>query len=249
LSTDGIGILVTGPGSAHGDARPNSIVALDTTDGMKVKGWYTPRGGYGFLQHASPVVFPYKGKQLVVAPGGGGSIVLLDANSLGGTNHRTALFESLPVSSAGTKHTWDSFAAWQDMEGNTWVIAAVSASVKEAGRNVSTNGDTSHGAYVAFKVEGDSDKPTLTEVWVSRDIVNPAPPVVTNNVVIALSRGDAANHAVLHVLDAANGKDIYSSKDEISAYTGFSGVSFGNSHAYFTDHNHVLYAFGIGMEH
>jgi outer membrane protein assembly factor BamB len=86
-------------------------------------------------------------------------------------------------------------------------------------------------------------------MWVSRDLLNPAPPVITSDVVIALSGGDAQNHAVLYVLDASNGKELYSSKDEVPTYTHLSGVSFGSSHAYFTDHDHVLYAFGIGMEH
>lgn len=246
---DGTGFLVTGPGSAGENLHPDSIVALDTKNGLKVKDWYTPRGGYANLQHVSPVVFTYKGKELVVAPGADGRIVLLDAASLGGADHHTALFESSPLSKVDAKHSWDSFAAWQDVQGDAWVIASISAPVNSQGASVSTHGETSNGAYVAFKVEGDSDKPTLTPAWISRDLLNPAPPVVTNNVVIALAGGDAKNHAVLYVLDAADGKELYSSKDEIATSTHFSGVSFGNSHAYFTDRHHVLYAFGIEMEH
>lgn len=249
LAEDGTGFLVTGPGSAREELHPNSIVALDTRNGLQVKDWYTPRGGYADLQHVSPVVFAYKGKELIIAPGADGRIVLLDATSLGGANHRTALFESSPFSKAGAKHNWDSFAAWQDKQNDTWVIASISAAVTDAGRAVATHGETVHGAYVAFKVEGDAETPKLTPVWVSRDLLNPAPPVITNDVVIALSSGDAQSHAILYVLNATDGKELYSSKDEIPTHTHFSGVSFGNSHAYFTDHDHVLYAFGIGMEH
>lgn len=249
LAANGTGFLVTGPGSASEHMHPNSVVALNVKNGLQVTDWYTPKGGYGSVQHVSPVVFNYQGKELVIAPGADGRIVLLDAASLGGADHHTALFESSPFSQRNAKHSWDGFAAWQDKQGNAWVIASISAPVSMASSSATTHGETSHGAYVAFKIEGDSGKPTLTPVWVSRDLLNPAPPVVTNDVVIALSGGDSQSHAVLYVLDAANGKALYSSTDEIPTYTHFSGVSFGNSHAYFTDHNHVLYAFGIGMEH
>jgi len=249
LAEDGTGYLVTGPGSARQDLHPNSIVALDIKNGLNVKDWYTPKGGYAGLQHVGPVVFPYKGKELIAAPGADGRVTLLDAASLGGADHHTALAESSPLSRAGAKHTWDSFAAWQGKQGDTWVIASISAAVTGAGGSAAAHGETAHGAYVAFKVEGDADAPKLTPVWVSRDLLNPAPPVITSDVVIALSGGDANHHAVLYVLDASSGKELYSSRDEIPTYTHFSGVSFGSSHAYFTDHNHVLYAFGIGMEH
>lgn len=249
LAKDGTGFLVTGPGSAGGGVHPNSVVALDLADGLKVKGWYSPSGGYADLQHVSPVVFTYKGRDLIIAPGADGRVVLLDSASPGGADHRSALFESSPISKGHVMRNWDSFAAWQDKQGQTWVIASISAPVVDPSSAAKTHGETTHGAYVAFKVEGDSSKPTMTPVWVSRDLLNPAPPVIANDVVVALAGGDAQNHAVLYVLDAANGNELSSSKEAIPTYAHFSGVSFGNSHAYFTDHNNVLYAFGVGMEH
>jgi hypothetical protein len=89
----------------------------------------------------------------------------------------------------------------------------------------------------------------LTPVWVSRDMVNPAPPVIANGVVVVLSSGDAKTHATLYVLNAATGAELYSSKDAIPTYAHFSGVSLGDSHVFFTDRNNTLYSFGIGMEH
>ena len=85
--------------------------------------------------------------------------------------------------------------------------------------------------------------------WVSRDMINPAPPRVANGVVIALSGGDKKNHASLYVLNAATGSELYDSKDDIPTYTQFSGLAIGDGHAFFTDHNNVLYSFGIGIEH
>ena len=80
-------------------------------------------------------------------------------------------------------------------------------------------------------------------------MVNPAPPRIANGVVIALSGGDPATHATLYVLNAATGAELYSSKDQIPTYTQLSGVSIGDGHAFFADHDNVLYSFGIGMEH
>jgi outer membrane protein assembly factor BamB len=114
---------------------------------------------------------------------------------------------------------------------------------------IKLNGPTPHGAVVAFRVEDANGKPALTPVWVSQDMVNPAPPRIANGVVIALSGGNASTHARLYVLNAATGAELYSSKDQIPTYTRLSGVSVGDGHAFFTDHDNVLYSFGIGMEH
>ena len=70
-----------------------------------------------------------------------------------------------------------------------------------------------------------------------------------NGMVIALSAGNPSTHARLFVLNAATGAELYSSKDEIATYADLSGVSVGDSHAFFTDHDNVLYSFGIGLEH
>ena len=89
----------------------------------------------------------------------------------------------------------------------------------------------------------------LIPAWSSQDLVNPAPPVVANGVVIALSEGDRKTHARLYVLDATTGKQLYASGSEITTYAQMSGVSVGDSHAFFTTHDGTLYCFGIGMEH
>ena len=51
------------------------------------------------------------------------------------------------------------------------------------------NGAASDGAIVAFKVEDQGGKPSLTPQWVSRDMLSPASPVTANGLVFALSTG------------------------------------------------------------
>ena len=80
-------------------------------------------------------------------------------------------------------------------------------------------------------------------------MINPAPPRIANGVIVALAGGNSTTHAKLIVLDARTGKELYSSKDAIPTYANRSGVALGDSHAFFTDHNNVLYSFGIALEH
>jgi outer membrane protein assembly factor BamB len=251
VAPDGTSFVVNGSGSSDASVHADSVVAL-TANEMTVKDWYTPVGGIGSVEHVTPVTFSHKGKQLVVAPGKDGSFVLLDAASLGGSDHHTPLSTTASFSKSGERHPWDGFSSWQDKDGVRWVLASISAGVATKENSMKTNGATTHGAVVAFKVENAEDadqKPVLTPVWVSRDMVNPAPPVIANGVVVVLSSGNATTHATLYVLDAATGTELYSSKDAIPTYAHFSGVALGDGHAFFTDHENTLYSFGIGMEH
>lgn len=248
LTTDGDAILVTGPGKSDPGAGIYAGSIVEISKDMKVKGWYTPSGGMASYQYVSPVTLENKGKQLIVGPGKDGDIVLLDAVSLGGGDHHTAISESGPIAKHDEKHGWDGFAAWQDKDGASWVFASVSAPVSVEG-DVKQNGSTPHGAIVAFKVDDTGGKPQLKPVWISGDMVNPTPPRIANGVVVALSGGNSTTHATLYMLNAATGAELYSSKDEIPTYTGLSGVAVGDSHAFFADHNNVLYSIGIGLEH
>lgn len=249
LTSDGEALIVTGDGSLHPGSANYSDSVIAVGKDMKVRDWYAPSRGIPSYEGISPVVFAGKEKQLVVAPGNDGSIALLDAESLGGPDHHTPLAESSPISRHGERHGWDGFAEWQDKNGNAWVFASVSCAVTVDSTTARKSGDTPHGAVIAFKVDESDGKFNLDPVWVSQDMLNPAPPRIANGVVIVLGRGDASVHARLYMLDASTGAELYSSKDEIPTYAGLSGVAVGDGHAFFTDHNNVLYSFGIGMEH
>jgi len=249
LTPDDISLVVTGPGegAAGSGAAANSVVAIGKE--MKAEDWYTPPGGMGSYRAVSPITFTYKEKQLVVAPGKDGSVALLDAESLGGGDHHTALSETPALAKPGAKHGWDGFAEYRDKQGTTWVFASVSTGITLNEDGVELHGSAAHGGVVAFRLEDNSGQLALKPVWVSEDMVNPAPPRIANGVVVALAGGEGSTHATLLMLDAATGAELYSSKDEIPTYTGLSGVAVGDGHAFFTDHNNVLYSFGIEMEH
>ena len=237
LGPDGTAYVVTAAGPSEGDFHPNSLVALGSD--LKVKDWYTG------ATSINPAILNYKGKQLVVAEGKDGSLVVLDAASLGGSDHKKPLSETAALTKPGIKHGWDSLATWQDTDGTTWVIASISAPVSIP----SLKASAAHGAVAAFKLDDADGKPVLTPTWMSGDMVNPAPARIANGTAIVLAGGNATTHAKLLVLDAKAGKELYSSKESIPTYANRSGVAVGDSHAFFTDHNNVLYSFGIALEH
>jgi outer membrane protein assembly factor BamB len=245
IGRDGTAYVVTGSGPAAPPVYANSIIAL-TAKELKVKDWYTP-SATGKMLSASPVVISYKEKELIAAPGGDGSLVLLDSQSLGGTDHHTPLAETGKLSKGAKRDSWESLATWQDKSGVSWVFASIAGPVEPDVKFGATNGAAPHGSIVAFKVEENDGKMSLTPAWISRDLTNPAPPAVANGLVFALEGG--GSHATLYALDAATGKELYSSGEAIATYTRLAGMSIGDGHVFFTTHDNTLYSFGIPMEH
>lgn len=249
IASSGTSFSITGSGSssATADAHPNSVVAIDPS--MKAIDWYTPSTPSKGERSASPVSFNYKGRPLVAAPDTDGSFVLLDAASLGGADHHTPLFKTPAYITRSGQDSWDGLASWQDSAGDIWLYASVSGKLSVSGNGVKSAGQTEHGGVIAFKLVETDTKLTLSPEWVSSDMVNPAPPRIANGVVVALAGGDKKTHARLYVFNASTGGELYNSKDEIPTFTHLSGVAIGDSHAFFTDHNNVLYSFGLPLEH
>ena len=82
----GDGTLYVATGS--GGESPNSLVELDPKT-LSVKGWYKA-GAQEFS--STPVVFEYKGKNLIAAATEDGRVHLLDGANLGGADHQPALY-------------------------------------------------------------------------------------------------------------------------------------------------------------
>ena len=255
----------------------NSIVAL-TPKELKLKDWYTPSNAEWLLKrdldmNVTPVVFTYKGRELVAGSGKEGRLFLLDSQSLGGSDHRTPLFRSDLVSNeeidfAGAG-TWGSLASWEDAQGAPWVLAPVWGPKHSMFKFPINNGEANIGSIVAFKVEDRNGKPALTPVWISRNLITPAPPAIANGIVFALSTGEWVRQAndregglyqadvraqksapaVLYALDAATGKELWSSGNQVTSFTHFGALSVANGRVYFTTYDNTLYCFGIPMEH
>ena len=84
------------------------------------------------------------------------------------------------------------------------------------------------------------------------------PPVIASGVVFALSAGEfnrqiqrpkGSTHATLYALDATTGKELYSSRNLVTAPASLTGLTVSNGRVYFGAIDGTFYAFGMYMEH
>ncbi len=177
------------------------------------------------------MVFDWKGKELLLAAGGDGSLYVLDVASLGGADHHQPLSKTSPVGNGFR----GGFASWEDTATRTtWVYASL-------------GGSTPHGKIAAFTVQEQDGHPALVPAWSSREMVAPAPVVTANGLVFALATGDSkkTSHAVLYALDGATGKELYSSQNIVRSFSHNAGLAIANHRIYFTTHDNAVYCFGF----
>jgi outer membrane protein assembly factor BamB len=281
IGTDGTVYAEVGDGPWDPDAGKYSdtILALTPRE-LKLKDYYTPTNREWITKRdldmgsISPVVFPYKGRDLIVGAGKEGRLYLLDSKSLGGDDHRTALYRSELLTNEDVDFAgrgfWGSFATWEDAKGTRWVYVPAWGPLYPNVKFPVTNGDTPNGSIMAFKVEEKNGKPVLSMAWISRDMNVPEPPVIANGIVFAISSGEFvrqaketgngglftsqeraehSTHAILYALDAETGKELYSSGDAITSFTHFGGLAIANGRLYLGTFDNTLYSFGFPMEH
>lgn len=263
--------------SGHGDVAGDyhsTVLALNPAD-LKVKDYFTPSGSAPAARTgiaapgATPAVFPWKGKELIVAAGRDGTVYLLDSTSLGGADHHTPLAQTAPIAAPEKSYAgrgiWGDFSTWEDLDNGTrWVYAALSGPAGDAAKFAVTNGAAPHGSIVAFKVEAKNGKPALVPQWISRDLLAPASPITTNGLVFALSTGQSprlakkngspytaaerekmASHATMYALDGTTGKELFSTGDDAATFSHGSGLALANGRVYFTTHDNTIYCYGF----
>jgi hypothetical protein len=256
IGTDGVvyAQIASGHGDVAGDYN-DSLLALNP-DKLTVQDYFTPSGVAGKADAAdisgvTPTVFGLEQKDWIVTAGHDGRIYILDADSLGGTDHHTpALRSDAIVPAAGKADGFrNNFATYLDDNGVRWLFASVRGPV--TANFPAKNGEAPAGSIVAFKITFDNGKPSLTPAWRSRDMVSPAAPAIINGVVVALSTGESAKSkkgspAIVYVLDAETGKELYAGAKATASASG--GVAAANSQIYFATHDGTVYAYGIPLE-
>ena len=204
------------------------LLALNAGD-LGLKGYFMLADA---SSESSPLVVQHKNREFIFHSSKDGRINLLDAATLN-ENHESVSYQTMPLAISG------SLSTWQDADGTRWVLAPM------WGRN----GTSPNGSIAAFKVEEQAGKTVLTPAWVSRDMNSPLPPVIASGVVFALSAGKGGTRATLYALDAATGKELYSSRNLIAAPAALSGMTIANGRIYFSTLDSTMYAFGMFMEH
>jgi outer membrane protein assembly factor BamB len=255
----------------------NGIVGLKPdpqTKMLQLEDYYGPSNAEWLWKRdldmqVTPVIFDYKGRELMADAGKECRMLLMDTKSIGGDDHRTPLYrspllcnEDVNFASAGI---WGSLASWEDSKGTRWVLTPFWGAKHSQFRAPIEHGPVKDGAIVAFKVEDKGGKTTLTPAWISRDMNRAEPPVIANGVVFAYGNGEntdqaysdvglddvasrripASTRAVLYALDAQTGKELWSSGDQIKSWNHWSGLSIANGRVYIATFDGYLYCFGI----
>jgi outer membrane protein assembly factor BamB len=246
-STDG--------GRRNDAAYGSAVVALEPKT-LKLKDWFSaPDADF----NASPVVFRYKNKDVVVASANDGRLYVLDASSLGGPDHKTPLFVTPKYTAAGVA---SGVATWED-QGTRWIAAPVVGSA-QAEVKFAANGVRPNGAVATFKLVEQNGAIALEPAWASRDLASPLTPVMFNGVLFALSSGEhraasdakptaaqrakLSTPAVLYALDPSSGKELWTSGKTITSFAR-AGLAAAAGQVYVVTFDNTLYAFGIPMEH
>ncbi len=276
VGPDGTVYAGTGDGSFDPakEQYPDSVLAVDGRT-LQLKDYFTPSNNKRLWKKdldmggVTPVVFSYKGKEVVAASGKEGIIFLLDAKSMGGQDHMTPLYESELLANANGDFSghgiWGAFSSWEDSAGKRWLYAPAWGAPTDNVKFPVTYGETAQGSLMAFEVTGPADKPVLTPAWKSVNMSMPEPVVIANGVVFALASGDNPNqtdpngtlyksdfrathpsgHAIVYALDAQTGKVLYSSGDTIPGWNHFSGLAVADGRVYAVTYDNVVYAFGL----
>ncbi len=275
VGNDGTIYLETGDGVydvAAGKLSTSVLAYKSADDALTLKDYYTP-SNHAWLtkrdldMNTTPVVFPYKGRDLLVGSGKEGRYFLMDSQSLGGPDHKTPLYRSPLVSNKNvnfqTEGSWGSFASWEDKDGTRWVLAPIGGPV--AVDFPVSYGATPNGGVIALKLTDAGGKIELAPAWLSRDMMSAEPPVVANGIVFVLAAGEFTGQAndedgglysyeariqhsipaKLYALDAATGKELYSSGDQISSFLHQAGIAVADGKVIFGTFDGTIYCFGL----
>ncbi|HTJ29397.1 MAG TPA: PQQ-binding-like beta-propeller repeat protein [Acidobacteriaceae bacterium] len=241
-------------------------------DTLKLKDYYSPSNHIWLTRrdldmNATPAIFPFHGKELLVGSGKEGRFFIMDSKSLGGANHETPLLRTPLFSNKNvnfqTEGTWGSMATWEDKHHTRWILSptggelAVPFPVK--------HGPAPHGGVIAMKLVETAGKVDLKAAWTSEDMLTAEPPVVANGVVYVLAGGEFTGQANdeegglfsaterikrskparLYALDALTGKTLYSSGDQVSSFLHQAGLSVADDKVLFGTFDGTVYCFGL----
>jgi len=268
---------LTGDGQVYDPATsnfPDTLLQLSAAD-LSVVDYFTP-ANHNYLTRKdldmgsfSPTLFTLNGRDLVAAGGKEGAIYILDANHVGGADHKTYLGRT-PVmvneeADFAGKGFWGAFATAEDDQHNRWLYVPALGTPSSKAKFALTNGETPNGSIMAFKISENGPAIDVTPAWISRDMNLPEPPIVAGGLVFALSNGEfarqtsgdgglyssaerIAKHAgntVLYAFDMKTGKQLYSSGDIMPSFTHFSGIAISGGRIYVSTFDSNVYAFGI----
>jgi outer membrane protein assembly factor BamB len=253
----------------------NSVVGVHVVNNeLKLKDYYTPTNWEWLRKrdldpNNTPTVFKYKGRELIAASGKECRLYLLDPESPGGEKHQTPAFktslfcnEEVDFQDMGS---WGALSSWEDSNGTRWVLAPFWGPVHSQVKFPISYGPVKEGGVAAYKLVERNGRLEFDPAWVSRDMKRGEPVIIANGMVIGYGSGEETKQAwpdiglqfdssiraakgtraVIYVLDAMTGKELWSSGDQIHQFNHFSGVTVANGRIYLGTYDGTLYCFGV----
>jgi outer membrane protein assembly factor BamB/cytochrome c5 len=219
---------------------------------------------------STPVVFRWNDRVLTAVGGKEGAIYVNDVSRMSGTDHHAAAYISPRYTNAAQTFQgagiWGVMSVWNDASGQTWLYVPSWGDPTADAKFPTSYGEVKNGSIMAFKVVAGADgNPSLKPEWISCDIAVPDPAAIAGGVLFVLGTGENtqqvhagdisqlltgrenlnSGHAILYALDAATGKELWSSRNAITGWTHFSGVAVGDGRIFATTHEGGVYAFGL----
>lgn len=218
----------------------------------------------------TPAIYDWGGKEWMVSASKECRIYLMDTESIGGDDHRTPAYrtplicnEIVDFAEAGI---WGSMATWLDGKGTRWVLTPFWGPKHSKFSAPVEHGVVKKGAIAAFTMEKKPEGGVwLKPAWISRDMDQAEPPLIANGMVFAYGSGEntsqaypdvgldfrmerrvpLSTHAVLYVLDAQDGRELWSSGKQITNWNHWSGLGLANGKVYINTWDGHLYCFGL----
>jgi outer membrane protein assembly factor BamB len=253
----------------------NSVVGVHIRNGqLTLKDYYTPTNWEWLRKrdldpNNTPTIFKYKGRELIAASGKECRLYLLDPESAGGENHQTPAFktplfcnEEVDFQDMGS---WGALSSWEDPGGTRWVLAPFWGPLHSQAKFPLSYGPVKEGGVAAYKVVERAGKLEFAPAWVSRDMKRGEPVLIANGMVIGYGSGEETKQAwpdiglqfdssiraakgtraIIYVLDATTGKELWSSGETMHQFNHFSGVTVANGRIYLGTYDGTLYCFGV----
>jgi hypothetical protein len=238
LGPDGTVYVATGDGASSENAFSDSIVALEPKT-LAQKAYFTP-GKTPFT--TSPIVFALGDKDIVAAANADGKIYFLDAASIGGADHKTALGSSDIASPSVQRVTG---LATVEANGATWLVTAATWAGSP---------QTPKDFLAAARVSLQNGAVAVEPVWIAPQDAPQLTPTIVNGVVFGISAakpaagGAPARSPQLYALDLASGNGLWNSGDAITSPVRDIGPAVDDGQVYVAGTDGTLYTFGFVVE-